>query len=151
MGIFIELNDFSFLHTYPYIGYVRTWSEELRTVSNALGNCERGSRRKGKGPLSQVHFVPWIVLGCDFCAPATNISTQFTRHVYSCWVSEHSYRTQSGERAELSAVVGVPWIWIWPSALLHAFPERISSTCQVIVFRLVCPENVLGMGCSVDI
>ena len=53
---------------------------------------------KAEGLLSQVHFVPWTVLGRDFVPPVTNIYIQFTRHVYLCWMSEQSYRAQSGER-----------------------------------------------------
>ena len=40
-------------------------------VNKALGNCDRDSRKKGTGPLPQVHFVPWIVFGCDFAPPVT--------------------------------------------------------------------------------
>ena len=52
---------------------------------------------KGEGFVLQVHFVPWIVLGHDFVPSVTNIYVQFIRHVYSCWISDHSYRTQSGQ------------------------------------------------------
>lgn len=58
-------------------------------VSSALENCERGSRKKGRGPFTQVCFVPWIILGQDFVPPVTNIYIQIIRHVYSfgCWVT----------------------------------------------------------------
>lgn len=39
----------------------------------------------GRGPLPQVHFVSWTVLGCDFVPPVLNICIQFIRRVYSCW------------------------------------------------------------------
>ena len=65
-------------------------------VDDALGNCEKGSRKKAEGLLPQVHFVPWIVLGWDSVPPARNICIQFIGHVYSHWVLGRSYRTQSG-------------------------------------------------------
>ena len=47
--------------------------------------------------LPQGHLVPWIVLGRDSMPTVTNIYIQFIRQAYSCWMSEHSYRTQSGQ------------------------------------------------------
>lgn len=65
----------------------------------ALGNCEKISRKKnGEDLLVQIHFVPWHNLGCDFLPPATNICIQFVKHDYFCWMSEHNYRTQCGEK-----------------------------------------------------
>lgn len=71
----------------------RTQSKEGHLVNNALGNCDRGSRKRAQGLLPQGHFVPWIVL------PVTNIYIQFLRHVCSSWLSEHGYKTQSGQCA----------------------------------------------------
>lgn len=67
---------------------VRRWTHG----KHALENCERGSRGKSRGPLSQVHFVPRIALGHDLAPFVTTIS-----HVYFCWMSEHSCRIQSGQ------------------------------------------------------
>lgn len=66
-------------------------------VSNALRNCETGSRKKGRGPLPEVQSVPWIVLGQDFVIPGQTFS--LIRHLYSWWMSDYSYRnrTQSGQ------------------------------------------------------
>lgn len=50
-----------------------------------------------EGVLPQVHFVLWIALGHDFVPLVTNIYIQIIRHAYSCWVSDHSYKTQSGQ------------------------------------------------------
>jgi hypothetical protein len=50
-----------------------TRSGEYCMVNNALGKCERGSRKKAKGLLPQVHFVPWVFLGHNFMPLATNI------------------------------------------------------------------------------
>lgn len=52
--------------------------------------------KKGRGLFPQAPFVSWIVLEFDFMPPVTNIYSQFIRCVYFCWISEHSYRTQSG-------------------------------------------------------
>lgn len=32
----------------------------------------------------------------------------------------------------------------------HVFPDRIYSTCQAVVFKLVCLAKVPGKGCSVN-
>ena len=58
---------------------------------------EAPGKEKTEGLLSQVYFIPCIVPGCNFMPPVTNIHIQIIRHVYSCWISEHSYRTQSGQ------------------------------------------------------
>ena len=52
--------------------------------------------KKADGLLSQVHFVAWIALGCAFVPSVLNVHIKFIRPVYSCWMSEHSYRIQSG-------------------------------------------------------
>ena len=36
-------------------------------------------------------------VGCDFMTPVLNIYFQLIRYVYPCWVSNHNYRTQSGQ------------------------------------------------------
>ena len=61
------------------------------------GTVRKAPGKKGDGLLPQVHFVPWIVLEHDFVPPVANIYIQFLRHAYSCCMSEHSYRTQSGQ------------------------------------------------------
>ena len=54
-------------------GGARTRSEEWPKVNNASGDCGEAPGKKAEGLLPQVHFVPWIVLGCDFMPPVTNI------------------------------------------------------------------------------
>ena len=61
------------------------------------GTVREAPAQKAEGLLPQVHFVPWIVLGCDFRAPVTNTYIQFIRYVYSYQMSEHSCKTQSGQ------------------------------------------------------
>jgi hypothetical protein len=61
------------------------------------GTVREAPAQKAEGLLPQVHFVPWIVLGCDLVHPVTNIYIQLVIHVYSWWMSEHSCRTQSGQ------------------------------------------------------
>lgn len=58
---------------------------------------ERLPEEKAKGLLPQVHFVPWISLGCFFIPPVLHIHIQLVRHVHSGWMLEHSYRAQSGQ------------------------------------------------------
>lgn len=60
---------------------------------------EAPGKNKAEGLLPRVSFVPRVVLGCDFVPPVLSIYIQFTRNVYPCWMSEHSYRTQSGQCA----------------------------------------------------
>jgi hypothetical protein len=74
---------------------VRTWSKEWPMMSNAWGTVGGAPGKKAEGLLPQVHFVPWIVLGHDFMPSVTNIYTSLIRHVYSCWMSEQSYRNHS--------------------------------------------------------
>lgn len=45
---------------------------------------DRLQEEKAEGFLSQVHFVPWIALGCDFVPLVLNVHIQLLRHVYSC-------------------------------------------------------------------
>lgn len=59
------------------------------------GTVREAPGKKGRRPLPQVSSVPWIVLGCEFVPLETNIYFQPIRVIYSCWMSEHSYRTQS--------------------------------------------------------
>lgn len=60
------------------------------------GTMREAPGTRAEDLLPQVHFAPWIVLGCDFMSPVRNIYIQLIRHAPSCWVSECSYRTQSG-------------------------------------------------------
>lgn len=69
----------------------RTWSEEWPSVNNAFGNCEAGC---GGGRLRAIYFTHFI---CCFITPVLNILIQFIRHVHFYWMSNHSYRTQSGQ------------------------------------------------------
>lgn len=63
-----------------------------------LGEQRKASEKKKLEDLiPQEYFIPWIVLGLDFLPLVTNIYIQIVRHVYSYWVSEHSYRTQYGQ------------------------------------------------------
>ena len=61
------------------------------------GTVGKAPGEKAEGLLSQGCLVSWIVLGRDFVLPVLNIDVQAVRHVYSCWMSGHSYRTQSGQ------------------------------------------------------
>ena len=40
------------------------------------------------------------------------------------------------------------WFCTWPLPCCHAFPDIIYGMHQEIVFKLVCPENVLKRGSS---
>lgn len=62
------------------------------------GTVRGAEGKKAGGLLPQGHFVPWIVLGCDLMPSVTDIYIQLIRQVRSCWMSDHSYRTQSGQR-----------------------------------------------------
>lgn len=107
-----------------------------------------GKRAEGLSP--HVHLVPRIALGHGFAPPVSNIYIQFIRRVYSPWMSEHSYRTQSGEgvRRMLSSVCPESGHGL---CLLSCFLIKTYSTCQTIVFKLIHPEKVRGKGCSVNI
>lgn len=52
--------------------------------------------KRVEGLVSQVHFVPRIILGCNLMPLMLNICVQFIRLLYSCWIPEHSNKTQSG-------------------------------------------------------
>lgn len=72
--------------------------------------------------------------------PRTTIYSQYIRHVYSCWMSEHSYRTQSGQ-----------YIPDLNTAFCLAF--MLSKIYSIVCARqlcLNCLEEVLGKGCSVS-
>lgn len=57
------------------------------------------SGEKWQSAFTTPHFVPWIVLGCNFMLLALNICIRFIRNAFvSCVKSEHCYRTPSGER-----------------------------------------------------
>lgn len=66
-------------------------------VNMPLGTVREAPEKKAEGLLPQVYFVLSIVLGSDFVSPMTNICIQFVRYVYYCLISEHSYKTQSGD------------------------------------------------------
>lgn len=61
-----------------------------RTIREAPG-------KKAEGLFPQVRFVYRIVLECNFVPPVFNIYIQLIRQVYSHWMSEQSYRIQSGQ------------------------------------------------------
>lgn len=99
------------------------------------GTVREAPGKKGRRPLPQVSSVPWIVLGCEFVPLETNIYFQPIRVIYSCWMSEHSCRTQS-DHCTLNLDI----------AFCLAFPDTIQSICQAIAFKLVYPETLLGKG-----
>lgn len=43
------------------------------------------------------------------------------------------------------------WSWMWPSDLLYAFPDKIYSMYQEIVFKLIYPDKILEKDSSVNI
>lgn len=87
-------------------------------------------KKKAEGLLPQVHFVPWIVLGCGFLSPVTNLYIQLIRNIYSCWMSDHGCKTQSAQHT-----LNLP--------CFCAFPDTIYRMCQATVLKSVCPERVL--------
>ena len=91
-----------------------------------------------------VHFVPQVLLTYNFVPPGTNIYIQLEGIFFSCWMSDHSYRTQSGGRADwvLSSVYPEYGYGLLPR--FRAFPDMIYSLRQATVLELACPEKVLG-------
>lgn len=112
-------------------------------VNSALGDYKRGYRKKGRGPLPPVLFVPWIVLGHDFVPPTTNIYIEPVRHVYSWWMSERSCRTQSDHSIlNLDMAFG----------LAFGLSQTQSTVCaKQLCLNWSTPESILGKGCSVNI
>lgn len=99
----------------------------------SLGELEEGPGKQAEGLLLQVHSILWIVLGCDFMPPKTNICIQFINVNSSC-MSDQSYKAQSGQCA-LNLHMA--------SALLSYFLDIIYRMCQAVMFQLFCPEKVL--------
>ena len=73
------------------------WIMVKSMLNSSLRSYDRVSRRKDRGLLPQETFISWIILGRGFVFPVLKIYIQFIRHIYSCWIAEHSYRTQSGQ------------------------------------------------------
>ena len=75
------------------------WNTVKRTAHGEQyhGELWESFEGKSRGPLSQVYFVPCIVLRPDFTTALTNICIQLIRHVYSCWMSYYSYKSQPGQ------------------------------------------------------
>lgn len=56
------------------LAVVRTWSNEWRMVDSTFGGTvSEAPGKKVEGLLPHLHFVSWMVLGCDFMPPATII------------------------------------------------------------------------------
>lgn len=122
------------------------WTVRRMTYSEqGLGELRDTPGRKAEG--LRLRCICSLECCYDVMPPVLNIYTPFIRHACSCWVSDHSHRTQSGKNM-LSAVLGAP-DWVWPLPRLCAFPDIIYGTCQAL-FKLLCPEKVLGIGCYVD-
>lgn len=78
---------------------VASQSKEWLIANNVLENLrEAPEKKKNRGPFTSSTFCFLDWLGCDFVPPATNICIQLTRCVFSCWMSEHSYRIHPCER-----------------------------------------------------
>lgn len=127
-----------FLFLVPF-WHLTVWiqAKEWRMANDALGNCERCSKKKVKDLLPQVRFVPRIVLGA-ISPPVTNICIQFMRLVYSCWMSVHGYRAPSGQR--------ITW------ALSSVYPESGYGLCLAFMFsqrESVVPARQLCLNWSV--
>lgn len=58
------------------------------------GTRRQAPGEKAGGLLPQVHFVSRLILRPDF---VTNVYIRFIRDIHSCWMSEYSYGTQSGQ------------------------------------------------------
>ena len=64
-------------------------------------------------------------------------------YIYSCWLSEHVYKTQSGQcTLYLDMTFYLAFI---------AFPDVTCTTCQEVVFKLLCPEKILEKVFSVNV
>lgn len=52
----------------------------------------------------------------------------------------------------LSAIVRMPYIWIWPSALsFQGSQKKDRQYMWTVFYKLVCPWTPLGKGCSIII
>lgn len=101
--------------------------------------------------LPQVHFISLIVIACNFVPPVRNIQVQFISLVYSCWMTEHNCRIQSGQ-CTLKLVISFCLAFLlfffvfFPSIIYSAY-----SKYQAIVFKSVCSETVHRKGRSVTL
>lgn len=77
---------------------VASQSKEWLIANNVLENLREAPEKKDRGPFTSSTFCFLDCFGCDFVPPATNICIQLTICVFSCWVSEHSYRIHPRER-----------------------------------------------------
>lgn len=75
---------------------VGTWSKEWHMFNNALGNCEWCSKKKKKKAFTSSAFCFTDCSWMWFVFPVKNIYIHHIRSVFSSWLSDHSYRTQSG-------------------------------------------------------
>lgn len=65
------------------------WGTNLRQLWKRLPE-------KGRGPFPSFALCSLDVLGYRCVTPVADVYTQFISHVYSCWMSEPSWRSQSG-------------------------------------------------------
>lgn len=112
-------------------------SQNMAKGSTHGEHRERDSRKK-TGLLTSGAFCSLQCSWTWFCA------SWFIRQVYSYWVVECSNTVKRSERCS------------WGTLILflpcfHAFQNTIYSAWEAIVFKLFCPDKVLGKGCSVNI
>lgn len=115
--------------------YVRMLEQDKK---NEWGNCERGSRKKGKGPFASSALVPCLVLEWDFMPPVLNIYIQFM----TCLFLLHVRIQLQNQIWSVNPEFGY--------RLLPYLSNITCSMCQGIVCTLFYPENVLEKDCSVN-
>ena len=93
----------------------------LRSTANGIPDCRDTVERLPHGEQcpdedlsAQVHFVPWIVLRCDFMFPVTNTYLQLIKHAILAGCQNIAIEPN---------LVSALQIWIWPSASLSCFPR----------------------------
>jgi hypothetical protein len=62
-----------------------------------LGELKEAPGKKQRAFYLRCILFPGLFLDLDFMSSLLKIYIQFIRHVYSRWMSEHSFRTQSGQ------------------------------------------------------
>lgn len=74
------------------------WNTVKRPVNGEQHLWELWKRipEKRQRVFSSSTFCSLYVLGYSLVTPVANVYIQFISHVYSCWISEPSWRSQSG-------------------------------------------------------
>lgn len=119
------------------LAVVRTGSKEWRMVDSAFGGTvSEAPGKKVEGFYLICILFPGRFLDVISCLLQRLFSFSLQDLFFSCWMSEHSYRTQSVlvVLSVLSSACAASGYGLQPC--FHASPDRIYRTCQALVLKL---------------